>query len=67
MNLTTVRKSPANKVVVELLSFFIVWILDTVNMVLLFFQFEHKMAAHAALTKEKIDEVNNFWYFLKKS
>ena len=36
-------------------------------MVLLFFQFEHKMAVHAALTKEKIDEVNNFWYFFKKS
>ena len=36
-------------------------------MVLLFFQLEHKMAVHAALTKEKIDEVNNFWYFFKKS
>ena len=31
----------------------------------LFFQFELKMAVHAARTK-RICEVNNFWYFLKK-
>ena len=35
LNLTTVRKSPANEVVVGLLSFLIAWILGTVNMVLL--------------------------------
>ena len=34
LNLTTVRKSTANEVV-GLLSFLIVWIWDTVNMVLL--------------------------------
>ena len=49
-----------------LLSFLIVLIWDTVNMVL-FFQFELKMAVHAALTKKKICEVNNFRYFFKKS
>ena len=53
MNLTTVRRSPANEVAVGLLSFLIVLILDTVNMVLLFFQFKLKMAIHAARTKEK--------------
>ena len=36
-------------------------------MALLFFQFELKMAVHAALTKKKIYEVNNFWYFFKMS
>ena len=35
LNLTGVRKSPTNKVVVGLLSFLIVWILDTNNMALL--------------------------------
>ena len=49
-----------------LLSFLIVWVLDTVNMVL-FFQFKLKMAVHAALTKKKICEVNDFQCFLKKS
>ena len=52
LNLTTVRKSPANKVVVELLCFLIVWILDTANIVFLF-QFELKMAVQAAQTKRK--------------
>ena len=50
---TTLRKSPAKEVVDGLLSYFIVWISDTINM-LLFFQFEHKMAVHAACVKEKI-------------
>ena len=49
------------------LSFFIVWISDTINMVLLFFQFKLKMAVRAAFMKKKIYEVNNFWYFFKKS
>ena len=63
------RKSPANEVVVGLLSFLIVivWIPDTANMVLLFFQFELKMAVHAARTKKKMYEVINFWYFFNKS
>ena len=52
MNLTTVRKSPGNKVVVELLRFLIVSILDTANIVFLF-QFELKMAVQAAQTKRK--------------
>ena len=46
-------------------SFVIVWILDTVNMVLSF-QFELKMAVHAAHTKKNICEVSNFWYLFKK-
>ena len=45
-----IRKSPVSEVVVGLLSFLIVWISDTVNMVLLFIQFELKMAVHATLT-----------------
>ena len=53
LNLTTVRNSTVNEVVVGLLSFLIVRILDTINMVLLFFQFELKMAVHAAPTKRK--------------
>ena len=36
-----------SKVVVGLLSFHIVWISETVNMVLLFLQFKIKMAVHA--------------------
>ena len=56
------RKSPANEVVVRLLSFLIVWISDTVNMVLLFFQFELKMAVQAAHTKKKMYEVINILF-----
>ena len=41
-------------------------ILDTVNMVLLFFQFDLKMAVHAALTKKKIYEVKTFDTFLRR-
>ena len=33
----------------------------------LFFQFELKIAVHATHAKKKICEVNNFWYFFKKS
>ena len=58
LNLTVVRNSPANELVVGLLRFLIVRILNTVSMVL-FFQFELKMAVHAARTK-RICEVNNF-------
>ena len=63
---TTVRKCPTNEAVVGLLSFLIVWILDTINMVLLFFQFELKMVVYAALMKKKICDMNNFWCIFKK-
>ena len=53
LNQTKVRNSPANEVVVGLLSFLIVRILDTIDMVVLFFQFEFKMAVQAARTKRK--------------
>ena len=33
----------------------------------LFFQFELKIAVHATHVKKKICEVSNFWYFFKKS
>ena len=58
LNLTAVRNSPANELVAGILRFLIVRILNTVSMVL-FFQFELKMAVHAARTK-RICEVNNF-------
>ena len=54
-----------NEVVVGLLSFLIVWILDTVNMVL-FFQFELKRAVHAALTKKKSMKWITFDTFLRR-
>ena len=56
LNLIVVRKSPAKEAVVGLLSYLTVWISDTINM-LLFFQFELKMAVHAACVNEKICEV----------
>ena len=55
-----IRKISANEVVVGLLSFHIVLILVILDMVLLFFQFELKMAVHVTLAKKKIYEVNNF-------
>ena len=66
MNLIAVSKSPAYEIVVECLRFLTVWISDTVNMVLSFFQFDLRMAVHAARTNSEIYEVNNFWYFLRK-
>ena len=54
LNLTTLRNSPANEVVVGLLSFLIVRTLDTINMVLLFFQFKLKIAVHTACTTRKL-------------
>ena len=60
-----IKKGPASKAVVGL-NFLIVWILDTINMVLSF-QFELKMAVHAALMKKKICDVNNFWCIFKKN
>ena len=57
LNQTTIRKSPSKEVLVGLLSFLIVWIPDTINIVLLFFQFELKMAVHTARMKKKICEV----------
>ena len=66
--LTSVRNSPANEITnissVLGLSFLIVWISDTVNMVLLvIFSSNSKMAVHSARKKKKICEMNNFWYF----
>ena len=61
-----IKNGPTNKAVVGL-NFLIVWILDTINMLLLFFQFELKMAVHAALMKKKICDVNNFWCIFKKN
>ena len=52
MNLTIIR-SPANEIAVKLLSFLDVQILDTINMILLFFQFVPKMAIDAVRTKKK--------------
>ena len=53
VELTTVKEAPANEVTVGLLSLLIVWISDIVNMLLLF-QFELKMAVHAACKEENI-------------
>ena len=61
-----VENGRVNKAVVGL-NFLIVWILDTINMVLLFFQFELKIAVHAAFMKKNICEVNNFWCIFKKN
>ena len=43
------------------------WIKACIKMILLFFRFKLKMVVHAAYTREKTCEINNFWYFLKKS
>ena len=40
----------------------IVWISDTVSIVLLFFQFELRIAEHAAHIEKKFCEVNNFFF-----
>ena len=66
LNQTTVKNSPVNEVVVGLLSFLIVRILDTVNMVVLFFQFKFKMAVHATCTKRKFLKWTTFDTFLRK-
>ena len=57
LNQTKVRKSPSKEVLAGLLSFLIVWISDTINIVLLFFQFELKMDVRTACVKKKICEV----------
>ena len=70
-NVIAERGSPANEVVVELLSFPIVWISDTVNMVLLFFLFKLKIAVRK---KKKIyevwqlfeEELISFWCFFQE-
>ena len=56
---TTIRETPTNEVVVGL-------ILDAVNIVLLYFQFELRMGVHAASTNKKIFEMYKFWYFFRK-
>ena len=48
------------------LNFLIVWILDTINMLLLFFQFDLKMAVHAALMKKISVKWTTFNAFLRK-
>ena len=50
----------ANEVVIRLQSFVIIGILDNVNMVLLFFQFELEMAVHTACTKRKFIKLTTF-------
>ena len=57
------RESPAIEVVIGLLSFLVVWISDTMNMVL-FFQFQLKMAVHA-MHKRKIVKWKTFDTFLR--
>ena len=59
-----IKKGPMNNAVVGL-NFLIVWILCTINM-LLFFQFEIKMAVHAALMKKKSVMWTTFDAFLRK-
>ena len=59
-----IKKGPMNNAVVGL-NFLIVWILCTINM-LLFFQFELKMAVHAALMKKKSVMWTTFDAFLRK-
>ena len=49
-----VKETSASEIVVGLSSFLIFWILDTVSMVLLFFQFKIKMAVYAVCKKENI-------------
>ena len=66
LNQTTVKNSPVSKVVVGLLSFLIVRVLDTVNMVVLFFQFKFKMAVHATRTKRTFLKWTTFDTFLRK-
>ena len=68
LNLTMVRKSPVNDFVVGLISFLTAWILDTVNMVLLyyFFSLDSKWL-YTLHARKKICEVNCFWYFFKKN
>ena len=61
------NKEPCKQGCSWIIGFLIVSISDTVNMVLPFFQFELKMAVHSPFTKKRIYEVNNFWYFFKKS
>ena len=59
-----IKMGPMNNAVVGL-NFLIVWILCTINM-LLFFQFELKMAVHAALMKKKSVMWTTFDAFLRK-
>ena len=63
LNQTATRSSPANETVVRLLSFLIVRMLDTVNMVLLFFSIRTQNGCTRGTHKKKIFEGKNFWYF----
>ena len=64
LNLTMVRKSP-NAAVFGLSTFLIAWILNNINMVL-FFQFELKMAVHTACMKKKNCKWTTFDTFLRR-
>ena len=66
LNVDTVRDNPGNEVAVEILSFPIVWISDIINMLLLFFEFELKMAVCTRRMQEG-KHLNNIWHFFKKS
>ena len=65
LNVNSIRKIPVNEVVVGLLSFLIVSMVDTLNMVL-FFQFMLKMDVHAAHMREKICEEQFLIPFLRR-
>ena len=59
LNLTMVRETLANKVVVGLLSFLIVWISDTINMLLLFFSIQTQNECTCCMQEGK--HLNNIW------
>ena len=49
------------------IKFLIVWILDIINVLLLFFKFEFKMAVATFCMQEGKHLNNNIWHFFKKS
>ena len=66
LNLTMIRQSSVNKVVVRLLSSVTVWILDTIDTILSFFSIQTQNGYTHCTHKEKTYEVSNFWYFLRR-
>ena len=48
------------------IKFLIVWILDIINVLLLFFKFEFKMAVATFCMQEGKHLNNNIWHFFKK-
>ena len=67
LNLTTLNSSQTYYINTGELLVLFVYCLHTINMVVLFFQLKLKMTVHVALTKKKICEVNNVWYFLRRA